>query len=177
MHQGFRKTNPDQQQFENDQFIRGRKELLVEIQRRKKTTMGAAGRNGSGADLNVMLAGSLSTQAAGPASMGWYPPGGAHYRGGLVAGVGPSAATEVLDSSRTAAIEVHIHSSSFPGTLSSLPAHTDLSDRIQTRDKGGITNYIYFLLNHLHLASHLVSLLTLPSFLFPPRLGILARGT
>eukprot|EP00193_Tetraselmis_chui_P019024 CAMPEP_0177783724 /NCGR_PEP_ID=MMETSP0491_2-20121128/19278_1 /TAXON_ID=63592 /ORGANISM="Tetraselmis chuii, Strain PLY429" /LENGTH=599 /DNA_ID=CAMNT_0019304359 /DNA_START=293 /DNA_END=2092 /DNA_ORIENTATION=- len=67
---GFRKTNPDQQQFENDQFIRGRKELLVEIQRRKKTTMGAAGRNGS------------------------------------VAGVGPSAATEVLDSSRTAAIEV-----------------------------------------------------------------------
>lgn len=103
---GFRKTNPDQQQFENDQFIRGRKELLVEIQRRKKTTMGAAGRNGSGADLNVMLAGSLSTQAAGPASMGWYPPGGAHYRGGLVAGVGPSAATEVLDSSRTAAIEV-----------------------------------------------------------------------
>uniref|UniRef100_A0A061RKS9 Heat shock transcription factor, other eukaryote n=1 Tax=Tetraselmis sp. GSL018 TaxID=582737 RepID=A0A061RKS9_9CHLO len=32
---GFRKVNPDLQQFENDQFIRGQRHLLSEIQRRK----------------------------------------------------------------------------------------------------------------------------------------------
>jgi len=49
---GFRKTNPDQQQFENELFMRGRRDLLGEIQRRKTSFAangkGPAGRNVAG---------------------------------------------------------------------------------------------------------------------------------
>ena len=38
--QGFRKSDPDLWQFANDHFIRGRKDLLTEIQRKKTTTGG-----------------------------------------------------------------------------------------------------------------------------------------
>ena len=38
--QGFRKSDPDLWQFANDHFIRGRKDLLTEIQRKKTTAAG-----------------------------------------------------------------------------------------------------------------------------------------
>lgn len=38
--QGFRKSDPDLWQFSNDHFIRGRKDLLTEIQRKKTTAAG-----------------------------------------------------------------------------------------------------------------------------------------
>ena len=38
--QGFRKSDPDLWQFANDHFIRGRKDLLTEIQRKKATAAG-----------------------------------------------------------------------------------------------------------------------------------------
>jgi hypothetical protein len=38
--QGFRKSDPDLWQFSNDHFIRGRKDLLTEIQRKKTAAAG-----------------------------------------------------------------------------------------------------------------------------------------
>ena len=38
--QGFRKSDPDQWQFSNERFIRGRKDLLRDIHRRKTTPGG-----------------------------------------------------------------------------------------------------------------------------------------
>ena len=38
--QGFRKSDPDLWQFANDHFVRGRKDLLTEIQRKKTTAAG-----------------------------------------------------------------------------------------------------------------------------------------
>ncbi len=36
--QGFRKSDPDQWQFSNDRFIKGRRDLLKDIHRRKAVT-------------------------------------------------------------------------------------------------------------------------------------------